>query len=72
VTATGTTAYELCASGSGVEAIFPDSNSRDAFGVNMMATHSVNMMDPSTRPPAARAGYGQGRAFPKQLTEFWR
>jgi NTE family protein len=55
---------ELRARGSNVETIFPDSNSRDAFG--------VNMMDPSTRPPAARAGYNQGRALAEQLTEFWR
>jgi len=55
---------ELRARGSRVETIVPDSNSRDAFG--------VNMMDPSTRPPAARAGYNQGRALAEQLTEFWR
>jgi NTE family protein len=55
---------ELCARGSRVETIFPDSNSRNAFG--------VNVMDPSTRPPAARAGYDQGRALAEQLTEFWR
>jgi NTE family protein len=55
---------ELCAHGSRVETIFPDSKSRDAFG--------VNVMDPSTRPPAARAGYNQGRALAEQLTEFWR
>jgi NTE family protein len=55
---------ELRARGSRVETIFPDSNSRDAFG--------VNLMDPSTRPPAARAGYNQGRALAEQLTEFWR
>jgi NTE family protein len=30
------------------------------------------MMDLSTRPPAARAGYAQGRALAEQLTEFWR
>jgi NTE family protein len=47
-----------------IETIFPDSNSRNAFG--------VNVMDPSTRPPAARAGYNQGRALAEQLTEFWR
>jgi NTE family protein len=57
-------ADELRARGSRVETIFPDSNSRDAFG--------VNLMDPSTRPPAARAGYHQGRALAGQLTEFWR
>jgi NTE family protein len=55
---------ELRARGSRVETIFPDSNSRDAFG--------VNMVDPSTRPPSARAGYNQGRALAEQLTEFWR
>jgi NTE family protein len=55
---------ELRARGSRVETIFPDSNSRNAFG--------VNVMDPSTRPPAARAGYSQGRALAGQLTEFWR
>ena len=57
-------ADELSARGSRVETIFPDSNSRNAFG--------VNLMDPSTRPPAARAGYNQGRALGEQLTEFWR
>jgi NTE family protein len=56
-------ADELRARGSRVETILPDSNSRDAFG--------VNLMDPSTRPPSARAGYDQGRALAGQLTEFW-
>jgi NTE family protein len=55
---------ELRAGGSSVETIFPDSISLDAFG--------VNMMNPSTRPPAARAGYEQGRALVEQLFEFWR
>jgi NTE family protein len=55
---------ELRARGSSVETIFPDGNSLNAFG--------VNMMDLSTRPPAARAGYDQGRALAGQLTEFWR
>jgi len=55
---------ELRARGSRVETILPDSNSRDAFG--------SNLMDLSTRPPAARAGYDQGRALAEQLTEFWR
>jgi|SRR5450432_4075994 NTE family protein len=54
---------ELRARGSRVETIFPDSNSRDAFG--------VNMTDLSTRPLAARAGDKQGRALAEQLTEFW-
>ena len=54
---------ELRARGSSVETIFPDKNSRDAFG--------GNMMDLSTRPPAARAGYHQGRARAGQLADFW-
>src|SRR5450631_4195800 len=55
---------ELRSRGSRVETIFPDSNSRTAFG--------DNVMDLSTRPPAARAGHDQGRALAEQLTEFWR
>jgi NTE family protein len=55
---------ELRAGGSRVETIFPDSNSRTAFG--------DNVMDLSRRPPAARAGYDQGRALADQLIEFWR
>jgi NTE family protein len=56
-------ADELRAGGSRVETIFPDSDSRSAFG--------SNLMDHSTRPPAARAGYNQGSALAEQLTEFW-
>ena len=55
---------ELRAGGSRVETIFPDSSSEHMFG--------ANAMDPSLRPPAARAGYNQGRALAEQLTEFWR
>jgi NTE family protein len=55
---------ELRAGGSRVETIFPDSNSEHMFG--------ANAMDLSLRPPAARAGYGQGGALAEQLTEFWR
>jgi NTE family protein len=55
---------ELRARDSRVETIFPDSDSRTAFG--------DNVMDLSTRPPAARAGYNQGRGLSEQLTEFWR
>jgi NTE family protein len=55
---------ELRARGSRVETIFPDSNSEHMFG--------VNAMDLSLRPPAARAGYDQGRALAEQLAEFWR
>ena len=57
-------ADELRARGSRVETILPDSNSLNAFG--------SNLMDLSTRPPAAQAGYDQGRALAEQLTEFWR
>jgi NTE family protein len=46
---------ELRARGSIVETIFPDSNSEHMFG--------ANAMDLSLRPPAARAGYDQGRAL---------
>jgi NTE family protein len=55
---------ELRAGGSRVETILPDRHSLEAFG--------DNIMDPSTRPPAARAGYNQGTARAEQLTEFWR
>jgi NTE family protein len=55
---------ELRARGGRVETIFPDSNSEHMFG--------ANAMDLSLRPPAARAGYDQGRALAEQLTEFWR
>lgn len=55
---------ELRARGSRVEAVFPDSNSEHMFG--------ANAMDLSLRPPAAQAGYNQGRALAEQLTEFWR
>jgi NTE family protein len=55
---------ELRARGSRVETIFPDSDSRNAFG--------SNLMDPSARPHAARAGYSQGRARAEQLSGFWR
>ena len=55
---------ELRAGGSQVETIFPDSTSEHMFG--------VNGMDLSLRPPAARAGYDQGRAFADLLAEFWQ
>src|SRR4051812_15408377 len=55
---------ELRARGSRVETIFPASNSEHMFG--------ANAMDLSLRPPAARAGYEQGRALAGQITEFWR
>ncbi len=55
---------ELRAGGSRVEMIFPDDASLTAFG--------VNMMDLSTRSPAARAGYDQGRGLAGHLSPFWR
>jgi NTE family protein len=55
---------ELRARGGRVETIFPDSDSEHMFG--------ANAMDLSLRPPAARAGYDQGRALARELTEFWR
>ncbi|MGR7027484.1 patatin-like phospholipase family protein [Geodermatophilus sp. URMC 62] len=54
----------LRAGGSRVETVFPDSRSRAAFG--------EDLMDPSTRPPAARAGHDQGRALAGRLAAFWR
>jgi NTE family protein len=55
---------ELRAGGSTVETVFPESDSEHLFG--------ANAMDPSTRPPAARAGYDQGKALAEQLADFWR
>ncbi len=55
---------ELRAGGSLVETVFPDEHSRNAFG--------DNVMDPTTRSPAARAGYEQGRALAEPLADFWR
>lgn len=55
---------ELRAGGSRVETIFPDGASLAALG--------VDMMDLSARPPAARAGYDQGRSLAGHLTKFWR
>lgn len=57
-------ADELRAGGSRVETILPDDDSLAAFG--------TNLMDLSTRPPAARAGFAQGRALAGELEEFWR
>ena len=55
---------ELRARGSSVETIFPDGNSEHMFG--------ANAMDLSLRPPAAQAGYDQGRALAEPLADFWR
>ncbi|GAA5200477.1 patatin-like phospholipase family protein [Arthrobacter gyeryongensis] len=54
---------ELRAGGSRVETIFPDGDSEHMFG--------ANAMDLSLRPPAAQAGYEQGRALAGRLSEFW-
>ena len=55
---------ELRASGSRVETISPDHDAEHLFG--------ANAMDLSLRPPAARAGFRQGRALAEHLTAFWR
>ena len=55
---------ELRAGGSRVETIFPDGNAEHMFG--------ANAMDLSLRPPAARAGFEQGRALAETLAAFWR
>jgi NTE family protein len=55
---------ELRAGGSKVEVIFPDARAGDVF--------NANALDPSTRPPAARGGYDQGRDLAERLIEFWR
>ncbi|NYG05586.1 NTE family protein [Phycicoccus badiiscoriae] len=54
---------ELRAGGSVVETILPDGDSLEAFG--------TNLMDPSTRLPAARAGHHQGVVLAERLSEFW-
>nr|WP_199241073.1 patatin-like phospholipase family protein [Naasia lichenicola] len=53
----------LRAGGSRVETIVPDDAGRAAFG--------DNAMDPSSRPPAARAGFAQGKGLAERLTAFW-
>jgi NTE family protein len=55
---------ELRASGSAVETVLPDRATLDAMG--------PNLMDVSTRPAVARAGFEQGNALAAQLTAFWR
>jgi NTE family protein len=55
---------ELRAAGSAVETVFPDAGAGDVFG--------ANALDPSTRLPAARGGYVQGRDLAASLAEFWR
>ncbi len=55
---------ELVAGGSRVETVFPDAGAGDVF--------NANALDPSTRLPAARGGYDQGRALAERLSTFWR
>ncbi len=55
---------ELRAGGSAVETVLPDAGSLEAFG--------DNMMNPSTRPPAARAGHRQGLRLAGDIAGFWR
>ena len=55
---------ELRAGGSLAETVFPDAGSGDVF--------NANALDPSTRRPAARGGYEQGRALAGVIAEFWR
>jgi NTE family protein len=54
---------ELRAGGSTVETVLPDDAALAAFG--------TNLMDLSTRPPAARAGYDQGRGLAERLAGLW-
>jgi NTE family protein len=54
---------ELRSRGSMVETVFPDGAAEHMFG--------VNGMDLTLRPPAARAGYEQGKALADRLGEFW-
>jgi NTE family protein len=54
---------ELRAGGSRVETVFPDAGAGDVF--------DANALDPSTRLPAARGGYDQGRALAELLAKFW-
>jgi NTE family protein len=54
---------DLRAQGGIVEVINPDAASLEAFG--------DNMMNPATRPPAARAGHAQGKVVAPELIEFW-
>jgi NTE family protein len=54
---------ELREGGAQVEVVTPDAASLDAFG--------FNMMDPSRRPGAAKAGYAQGQARAEALRDVW-
>ena len=54
---------ELRGGGSTVETVLPDADSLEAFG--------DSMMNPSTRPFAARAGHRQGLRLAEEIAEFW-
>jgi NTE family protein len=56
---------DLRAAGSRVETMSPDAGARDIFAP------SGNVMSPSSREPAARAGYAQGRRCAGELGAFW-
>ncbi|ABY22055.1 conserved hypothetical protein [Renibacterium salmoninarum ATCC 33209] len=55
---------ELRVGGSGVETIYPDSQSEHMFG--------TNAMNLSLRPAAAQAGYEQAQVLAKSIEGFWR
>ena len=54
---------ELREGGSRVETVFPDGGAGEVF--------DANALDPSTRLPAARGGYEQGRGLGELLADFW-
>lgn len=54
----------LRTTGSEVTVVLPDDDALAAFG--------DNLMDPASRPAAARAGYAQARASAAALTSGWR
>jgi NTE family protein len=54
---------QLRADGSDVVTVVPDDAARAAFG--------DDAMDPSSRPPAARAGFAQGRDLAAGLSGWW-
>ncbi|MFJ6531639.1 patatin-like phospholipase family protein [Microbacterium sp. NPDC091662] len=55
--------HDLRSRGSAVETVFPDDESRAAFG--------DDVMDPARRRPAALAGFAQGRKAAEPLAPLW-
>jgi len=55
--------HDLRERGSRVETVYPENRHEHLFG--------ANAMDPSSRSPAARAGYGLGSELAPRLAEFW-